>query len=80
MHLSFESLAVINAPGLQASLMDIHHDTSFRSTLEDDSISLTFRAHVCFWGHGYGWLLSHLFVHFALHILPRLQHCVFILV
>jgi hypothetical protein len=27
-------------------LMDIHHDTSFRSILEDDSIFLAFRAHI----------------------------------
>jgi hypothetical protein len=29
-------------------LMDFHHDTSLRSILEDDSISLTSRAHICF--------------------------------
>jgi len=46
-HPSFESLVVISIPSLQASLMDIHHDTSFRSILEDDSISLTFRARIC---------------------------------
>jgi hypothetical protein len=28
--------------------MDIHHDTSFRSILEDDSISFTFKVHICF--------------------------------
>jgi hypothetical protein len=28
--------------------MDIHHDTSFRSILEDDSISLALRAHIYF--------------------------------
>jgi len=27
--------------------MDIHHDTSFRSILEDDSISSTFKTHIC---------------------------------
>jgi hypothetical protein len=27
-------------------LMDIHHDTSFKSILEDDSISSTSRAHI----------------------------------
>jgi hypothetical protein len=47
MHLSFESLIITNAPGLQVSLMDFHHDTSLRSILEDDSISLAFRAHIC---------------------------------
>jgi hypothetical protein len=30
MHLFFECLVIINAPSLHASLMDIHHDTSFR--------------------------------------------------
>jgi hypothetical protein len=45
-HPSFESLIVISALGLQASLMDIHHDTSLTSILEDDSISLTSRAHI----------------------------------
>jgi hypothetical protein len=39
MHLSFENLAVTNAPSLHASLMDFHHDTFFRYILEDDSIS-----------------------------------------
>jgi hypothetical protein len=46
MHPSFESLVVVNTPGLQASLMDIHHDTSFKSILEDDSISLTTRPRI----------------------------------
>ncbi len=47
MHLSFESLAITSAPNLQVSLMDIHHDTSFRSILEDNSISLISTAHIC---------------------------------
>ncbi len=46
MHLSFESLVVTNTPNLQAFLMDLHHDTFFRSILEDDSISSTFRARI----------------------------------
>jgi hypothetical protein len=46
MHLSFESLAIINTPSLQVFLMDIHHNTSFRSILEDDSISLASKAHI----------------------------------
>ncbi len=41
MHLCFEGLAITSALGLHASLMDIHHDTSLRSILEDDSISFT---------------------------------------
>jgi hypothetical protein len=48
MHPSFESLAIIDAPSPQASLMDIHHDTSFRSILEDDSIFPTSKTHICF--------------------------------
>jgi hypothetical protein len=63
--------------------MDIHHDTSLRFILEDDSISLTFKAciHSCLGkGQGYGWLLGHLLVCFALHTLFSPQHCVFVLV
>jgi len=48
MHFSFESLEVTNAPNVHATLMDIHHDTSLRSILEDDSISLASRACICF--------------------------------
>ncbi len=47
MHLFFESLTIIGAPSLQASLMDIHHDTSLRSILEDDSISSTSKPRIC---------------------------------
>jgi hypothetical protein len=39
MHPSFEILAVTDALSLQVFLMDIHHETSLRSVLEDDSIS-----------------------------------------
>jgi hypothetical protein len=55
MHPSFESLVVINTLRLHASLMDIHHDASFRDILEDDSISLTSKAsiHFCL-GNGAG--------------------------
>ncbi len=45
-HLYFESLAITDASGLQTSLMDIHHDTSFRFILEDDSISLASKARI----------------------------------
>jgi len=38
MHLSFKNLVLTNALSLQISLMDIHHDASFRSILEDDFI------------------------------------------
>jgi hypothetical protein len=37
MHLSFENLAIIGTLGLEASLMDFHHNTSLGSILEDDS-------------------------------------------
>jgi hypothetical protein len=48
MHPSFESLILIGTLGLLASLMDIHHNKSFRSILEDDSISLASKAHIRF--------------------------------
>ncbi len=69
MHLFFESLAIIGAPSLQASLMDIHHDTSFRSILEDDSISLTFRAltRFCQSKGAKLWLVARPFIH-SFHI------------
>jgi hypothetical protein len=44
----FESLIIIGAPILQASLMDLHHDTSLRFILEDDSISFISTAHIHF--------------------------------
>jgi hypothetical protein len=56
MHLSFESLVGVNARGLEASLMDVHHNTSFKSILEDDSISLTSKAHICFCSGKGPWL------------------------
>ncbi len=57
MHLSFESLVVISALSLQVSLMSIHHDTSLRSILEDDSIFSASRVRIHFCsrkGQGYG--------------------------
>ncbi len=63
MHPSFKSLAIINTLGLHASLMDIHHDTYLKFILEDDSISLEFKAniHSCL-GKGVGlWLVVRLF-------------------
>jgi hypothetical protein len=49
MHPSFEILVVTRSLGLQASLMNIHHDTSLRSIFEDDSIFLASKAciHSC---------------------------------
>jgi hypothetical protein len=49
MHPSFESMAISNALGLLAYLMDIYHDTSLKSILEDNSISLASRTciHSC---------------------------------
>jgi hypothetical protein len=59
MHLSFESLEIIDAQSLQVTLMDIHHNTSFRSILENDSISSAFKTHIRFClGKGTGlWLI-----------------------
>jgi hypothetical protein len=48
MHPFFENLAIINALGLWAFLMDIHHDTSLKFILEDNFISLVFRVRICF--------------------------------
>ncbi len=47
MHSYFENLIVTNTLNQQVSLMDTHHDTSFRSILEDDSISLASKACIC---------------------------------
>jgi len=55
MHLFFKGLAITNAPSLHASLMDIHHDTSFRSILKYDFISSSSKACICFYlGKGVG--------------------------
>jgi hypothetical protein len=48
MHPFFKSLAITNTLGLQVSLMDIHHDTSLKSILEDDFISSTSKIHIRF--------------------------------
>jgi len=48
MHPSFENLAITDTPGLHASLMDIHHNTSLRSILKDDYISSAFKTHIPF--------------------------------
>jgi hypothetical protein len=76
MHSSFESLTITSAPILQASLMDIRHDTSFRSILEHDLICSTFKAHICFClGKGVGlWLIVKPFI-----CLFRIAHFTFIL-
>ncbi len=60
MLLSFKNLVVISALGLQASLMDIHHDTSLRFILKEGSISSSFKVHICFYS-GKGarlWLIT----------------------
>ncbi len=64
MHLSFENLAVISTPSLQASFMDIHHNTSFRFILEDDFISSASKARICSCsGKGVGlWLVARSFI------------------
>jgi hypothetical protein len=65
MHLSFESLAIIGALSLHTSLMDIHHDTSFKSILEENSISWTFKAciHSCSSKGARLWLVAKPFIH-----------------
>jgi hypothetical protein len=57
--------------------MGIHHDTSFRSILEDDSISSTFKTHICFClGKGVRlWLIVRSSIHSF-----RIAHSTFILV
>jgi hypothetical protein len=81
MHHSFESLVVIGTPSQQAFLMDIHHDTSFKFILEDDSISSASRAHIrsssCK-GVGLWLVVNHLSIHFTSHILFSPQRYVFI--
>jgi len=68
MHPSFESLVVIDTPSLQASLMDILHDTCFRSILEDDSIFSASKIRICsLWG-----ILAHL-QHEDMHSQTRLE-------
>jgi hypothetical protein len=69
MHPSFKSLAITNTSSLQAPLMDIHHDTSLKSILEDDSISSSSRAHIHFClGKGAGlWLVVKPFI-YSFHI------------
>ncbi len=49
MHLFFESLTITDTPSLQTSLMEFHHNMSLRSNLEDDSISSTSKAHICYY-------------------------------
>jgi hypothetical protein len=65
MHHSFESLVVTNAPSLHASLMDIHHNTSFSFILEDDSISSTSKTCIRFGASkGAGlWLIAKPFIY-----------------
>jgi len=60
MHPSFNSLVVIGA----LWSIDIHHDTSLRSILEDDSISSAFKACIhCCLGKGEGlWLVTQPFI------------------
>jgi hypothetical protein len=49
----FESLAIISALDLHASLMDIHRNTSIRVMLEDDFIFLRFQnSHSFLFGQG----------------------------
>jgi hypothetical protein len=57
-----KTVVVISTPSLQAVLMDIHHNSSLRSILEDDSISSTSKTYIrsCL-GKGVGlWLVAKL--------------------
>ncbi len=65
MHPSFESLSINNALGLHAFFMDIHHNTSIGSILEDDSISLESktRIHYCLGKGAWSWLVVRPFIH-----------------
>jgi len=73
-HPSFDSLAVISAPSLQAFWMYIHHDTPLRFILEDDSISSTTKAHIHFClSKGVGlWLVASPSIHWF-----RIAHSTF---
>jgi hypothetical protein len=46
-HPFFYNLAIIDTLGLQAFLMNIHHNTSLESILEHDSISSSSKACIC---------------------------------
>jgi len=60
MHPSFESLAFMGALGLQAYLMDIHHNTSFKCILEDDSIFVIIQSsHLLLFGQGGGAMVDY---------------------
>jgi hypothetical protein len=77
MHISFESLIVINILGLQVFFMDIHHNTSLKSILKNDSISLAFGVRIQFCSNKGTrlWLIfKSSFCSFALHILLSFQH------
>jgi len=83
MHLSFEILTIIDTPNLQASLMDIHHDTSFRSILKNDSIFLAFRTWIrfCLGKRLMLWLITRPFIclFYITHFIFT-STCIFILV
>jgi hypothetical protein len=65
MHCSFENLIVTNTPSLHASFVDIHHNTSLRFILENDSISSTSKGHIhFFFSKGIGlWLVAKPFIY-----------------
>ncbi len=79
MHPFFESLAITNAPSLHASLMDIHHHTSFKFILEDDSIFLTLRTctHSCLGKGARLWLIvrRYIFSFYITHFTFTLTLC-----
>jgi hypothetical protein len=63
MYPSFESLAIIDVLGLHAYLMNFHHNTSLRYILDDDSISLAFRAYIHFYSSKGAGLVARSFIH-----------------
>ncbi len=81
LHPSFESLTVIGSLGLHAFLMDFHHDTPFRSILEDDSIPLTSRTciHFCSSKGARLWLVVRSSI-CLFCITHSIQRCVFLFV
>jgi len=69
MHIFKKKWQLLTPSSLKAFLMDIHHNTSFKFILEDDSISSTSKACICFClGKGVGlWLIVRPFIH-SFHI------------
>jgi hypothetical protein len=69
MHILKKNWQLLTPSNLKAFFMDIHHNTSFKFILEDDSISSTSKACICScFGKGVGlWLIVRPFIH-SFHI------------